>query len=327
MRLNPHHPILSQYVCLETNNVDAVSEKISWTRSHRIDLVSCHDVGFSKLSYVRLGESSFGYLAAHAGFRDRIAATESATCVLIAFEGIGEHFVAGEHLPLNCERAAIHSSGRAVEVITSGYSEILSISIKQSAIVGELEKCLGRTIRTPIEFEPSLDMTTIGGTMLKRRAVRLIQLLDQTAGTRHEFLSVRQMERSLISHLVESHRHNYTRLLRRSQRVGPWQVRAAEDFIRANAAMPLSLGDVASIVGVSARSLQYSFRLHRGVCPMKFLRETRLDYVRKELLSPDMPKTVTEVAARWGFSHFGRFAAEYRERYGEMPSATLRRCK
>ena len=35
--------------------------------------------------------------------------------------------------------------------------------------------------------------------------------------------------------------------------------------------------------------------------------------------------TVTEVALRFGFAHTGRFAAAYRRRYGQTPSATLRR--
>jgi len=35
--------------------------------------------------------------------------------------------------------------------------------------------------------------------------------------------------------------------------------------------------------------------------------------------------TVAEVAYRWGFTHLGRFAHDYRARYGEAPSTTLRR--
>ncbi|MFC6258517.1 hypothetical protein ACFP5Z_15825 [Kocuria oceani] len=30
------------------------------------------------------------------------------------------------------------------------------------------------------------------------------------------------------------------------------------------------------------------------------------------------------VAARWGFTHRGRFAAAYRDRYGRSPAVTLR---
>jgi AraC-like DNA-binding protein len=35
--------------------------------------------------------------------------------------------------------------------------------------------------------------------------------------------------------------------------------------------------------------------------------------------------TVASVAYRWGFTNPGRFAAAHAQRYGESPSATLRR--
>ena len=34
--------------------------------------------------------------------------------------------------------------------------------------------------------------------------------------------------------------------------------------------------------------------------------------------------SVAALAARWGFTHLGRFAMEYRRRYGHYPSQTLR---
>jgi AraC-like DNA-binding protein len=51
----------------------------------------------------------------------------------------------------------------------------------------------------------------------------------------------------------------------------------------------------------------------------------RLDHVRTELLHSDPAEVrVTEVAMRWGFFHQSRFAQQYRDRFGELPSATLR---
>ena len=39
---------------------------------------------------------------------------------------------------------------------------------------------------------------------------------------------------------------------------------------------------------------------------------------------PSQGATVAEIAARWGFSHPGRFAVDYRHVYGRHPSETLR---
>ena len=40
---------------------------------------------------------------------------------------------------------------------------------------------------------------------------------------------------------------------------------------------------------------------------------------------PSQARSVTELATRWGFFQLGRFATEYRKRYGECPGDTLRR--
>ena len=49
-------------------------------------------------------------------------------------------------------------------------------------------------------------------------------------------------------------------------------------------------------------------------------------HVREHLRQADPAlHTVTETAYRYGFTHMGRFAAEYRARFGEAPSTTLGR--
>jgi AraC-like DNA-binding protein len=44
-----------------------------------------------------------------------------------------------------------------------------------------------------------------------------------------------------------------------------------------------------------------------------------------DLVSADPDLTTATITAwRWGFGHYGQFAAEYRRRYGRKPSETLR---
>jgi adenylate cyclase len=57
--------------------------------------------------------------------------------------------------------------------------------------------------------------------------------------------------------------------------------------------------------------------------PLEFLCLTRLAEARRQLSQAEPAATVTSIAINCGFTHLGRFAGWYRERYGESPSATL----
>ena len=43
------------------------------------------------------------------------------------------------------------------------------------------------------------------------------------------------------------------------------------------------------------------------------------------LISRPEDTRVTDIAMRWGFQHLGRFCQIYKRRFGETPTATLRR--
>ena len=98
----------------------------------------------------------------------------------------------------------------------------------------------------------------------------------------------------------------------------------AVELIRACPEHPWTVGQLASRVSVSVRALQAGFRRSLGTPPMTYLRLTRLDRVHDQLkAAPRGSVAVGAVAAHWGFTHMGRFAAEYRYRFGERPSDTL----
>ncbi|AHH99147.1 helix-turn-helix domain-containing protein [Kutzneria albida] len=107
----------------------------------------------------------------------------------------------------------------------------------------------------------------------------------------------------------------------------PATLRRAMAFIDDHAHRDISVADVAAAVHVTIRALQYAFRRHRGTTPMGYLRQVRLHHAHQELLAsdPTTGATVTEIAARWGFFHPGRFAHYYRHTYGHPPARTLLR--
>jgi len=86
-----------------------------------------------------------------------------------------------------------------------------------------------------------------------------------------------------------------------------------------------TVGELAAASGVGRRALQKHFQRFVGKSPMEFLRDLRLAEARRQLLGAAPQADVAEIAGACGLGHLGRFASRYRERYGESPSATLRR--
>lgn len=101
-------------------------------------------------------------------------------------------------------------------------------------------------------------------------------------------------------------------------------VRRACGYIDSMADRDVTLADIAAAAHLSPRALQLAFRRHLGITPMQRLQDVRLQEARRELLAADAP-SVARVASRWGFSNHGRFAALYRDAFGELPSRTLGR--
>jgi AraC-like DNA-binding protein len=105
----------------------------------------------------------------------------------------------------------------------------------------------------------------------------------------------------------------------------PILLRRAMEYMDANATNDIGLADIAEAVHVTPRAVQYMFRRHLETTPLQYLRRLRLHYAHQDLLAADrMHNTVTDIAARWGFAHTGRFAVLYRQTYGQSPHATLR---
>jgi transcriptional regulator GlxA family with amidase domain len=99
-----------------------------------------------------------------------------------------------------------------------------------------------------------------------------------------------------------------------------------EKIARANLESTTSVAELCRTAGVTPRTLARAFRATHGTTPVQYLHDVRLTEARQTLLAGcSGAHSVTEVATRFGFRELGRFAGEYRERFGESPSQTLRR--
>ena len=99
----------------------------------------------------------------------------------------------------------------------------------------------------------------------------------------------------------------------------------AEAFVALYAGDNIKIADICHAADVSERTLQYAFVERFGIGPKEYLNAFRLFSARRRLRAAD-PRTmnVADVANECGFWHLGQFAADYRERFEELPSQTLR---
>ncbi|MBI3707141.1 MAG: AraC family transcriptional regulator [Proteobacteria bacterium] len=199
----------------------------------------------------------------------------------------------------------------------------LIVRIEKTLLQRRLAAALGRAPAQTLEFDFAPVDAGGRGAMLSRFAEMICRDLDGERMVARPHVQPPVAE-TLCALLLATIDHNYREAIARpASPAAPRSVRRAEEFMRAHAAADLTLDRIAAAAGVSARTLHRGFRSFRATTPMAQLKTVRLDLAR-DALSHGRAATVTEIAAACGLDHLGKFARDYRRRYGETPSQTLR---
>jgi AraC-like DNA-binding protein len=175
----------------------------------------------------------------------------------------------------------------------------------------------------PVVFDPTMDLEAPAARSWLRLVHLAVDDLEAGGALFRSSLAAVHFEQTLISGLLAL-QPNSAQEVERPTRPCPPVVRAVVDLIEAQPEHAWTVVELARHAGVSPRTLQESFQRELGVSPLDRLRRTRLERARRDLIAADPARTsVTDIAARWGFFHLGRFAQTYRARYQELPSQTL----
>jgi AraC-like DNA-binding protein len=223
-------------------------------------------------------------------------------------------------------RAAVFMPGQPAQIEWQAGCAQFCLMFPRHALHRELEAMLDRPLPAPIAFAPAMDVTSGAG----RGWVDVLRLIERQTGYRRGLLehplAVGNLQRLLVQGLLLAQPHNYTEdLAQPSPPAAPPAVREAIELMHTRPEQPWTTPALARSVAVSARSLQDGFARSIGVPPTQYLRDVRLDRVHHDLRSADPhTATVSQVAGRWGFVYLSRFAAAYRQKFGERPSETLR---
>lgn len=90
------------------------------------------------------------------------------------------------------------------------------------------------------------------------------------------------------------------------------------EWIQANYAAPVMLGDMAAVASLNSQHFLCLFRDCYGITPHRFLTNTRLEAARQLLLSSG--ETVSSICRQTGFESLSSFSGLFRSRFGQSPS-------
>jgi AraC-like DNA-binding protein len=208
----------------------------------------------------------------------------------------------------------------------------MTVVLTHASLQRQLAALLGKPpdapLWPPLEFAPVVDLASGYGRSIARLAYVMLTRCEFGASLMQNPVALTSFEQFVINELLLSHAHNYSGAIYGTvPSVAPRDVKRAIDYIEANLAEPVTLPDIVAAADVPGRTLLKHFERFRGVSPMEYLRAARFEAVRQALQDQATTDSVADVAMAWGFSHMGRFATEYRKRFGERPSETRRRCR
>ena len=205
--------------------------------------------------------------------------------------------------------------------------EQLCLMIPQGRLEAELEQLLGPPLGGRLVFDFAADLSS----PLGRRWRTVLDLLAGRArppdGPEPQPPRGPHLEGLVLDGLLLGQRHSHSDVVARETGAA-WApaIRRAVELIEEQPAEPWTTVRLAAEVHLSVRALQEGFRRDLATPPMAYLRQVRLRRAHEALLAADRDATtVRAVAVGLGILHLGRFAAAYREAFGESPSETLNR--
>lgn len=309
---------------LASEDPDEIQDAVSRVYApHRLEVAPGLLRVDSRLNAIELGDVTVGYLTYGQTVCLEIPpGALTAYHVNIPVAGQAETIYRGGSVSGTTTLGAFYGPGQPATIRWDQSCSQICVKYPIKALERELETLLNRPIGKRIEFEPGVNVGSPDGI----RWLRTITLLDRSVELLDHPVLSKRLECLVIDGLLFGHRHNYSDELYNSQSEGRSKaVQHAIDYIESHPAEPVGVRDLAKVSGQSVRALQLSFQRSLGMSPMTYLRDVRLSRAREQLLrAPSGSMTVTRVAHDWGFLNPGRFAALYREKFGEMPSETLR---
>lgn len=172
-------------------------------------------------------------------------------------------------------------------------------------------------------FNPVIDLTTSHG----RRLASVLQDFSEAFAISTSAVSPQSIHAAIISVVDQLLRNvaftSGVSIVPERLHASPRHVKQAIDALKIRYAERLLMPAIAQEIGVSERALYEGFQTYYQRTPHEMLTRIRMEAARR--LMKEEGLSAAEAARGVGMHHLGRFAATYRNTFGVLPSADLRR--
>jgi AraC-like DNA-binding protein len=245
----------------------------------------------------------------------------------IAHRGHATSSVEGRTTDINDRQFAITPAGCRSRTFCEAGHERLTFRLSEPVLLQRLTALLGAKPKGEMTFQPAIPAGEPHAQTLSQLIRFLAQQLDSTASQLPAAVC-RELEHAIQIAFLYASRSSFSHLLESQESApAPWVVRRIEEFIEANWQQPITIDRLAAEAGVSARAIFRAFERSRGYSPMAFAKAIRLKRAREILTCGDPAVSVTGAAFKSNFASPSRFAKDYREAFGELPSETIVRTR
>lgn len=294
---------------------------------HRLDVRHARPSFRMSLRAATLGPVSAGVLGYSGEVVLQTGELETGYQVNVPLSGHLRTWIGSDEVCATPSRAALYPPDRPARL--HGWADgggLFGMKIEREALEARLRELTDGRACGPLRLGGSLDLAEGPGRQWWALARSLVDLTADPNGPLARPIVARPLADALVSALLYVADHPLRDLVRARPPVPrPSTIQAAVDLIEAEPGRPWTVPEIAERTGLSVRGLQHGFARHVGRSPTAQLRHVRLSRAHADLRAADPARdTVAAVAARWGFVHLGRFAAEYRRRYDRSPSDDLR---
>jgi AraC-like DNA-binding protein len=278
------------------------------------------------VNLIQLGEIGLAFGATNCDLAiDHVAA--DFIRLQIAYRGRATTTAEGSTTAVDGRTFAITPAGTASRIDCDAGHGRLTLRLSEQALLLRLTALLGAKPKGELKFEPAIEADQPYAQGLSQLILFLAQQLDSSA-PKLPAAVCRELEQAVQTAFLFASRHTFSHLLEREESLpGDRVVRRIEEFIEANWQEAITIDRLAAEAGVSTRAIFRAFERSRGYSPMAFAKAVRLKRAREILTSGNPHTSVTAAAFKSNFASPSRFAKDYREAFGELPSETIMRTR